>query len=315
MSTAFQELGAGAAGSATVTLLIRLTRQVGNSRTFPPPTGYSAWSEEAATEWVSSLFADRGPTFLFTCFLQATDDSSLERLLLTTITNALIDEAKATEAGKMRRRLGTLLTADDRFEPAPRAYAGESAWRHRSVDDRAWDGDLEELVAHLHAADVAPILTLNRGGRTPRAIRVSLTDASAAALLRTDAAVRAQLLARAVLVRFELSDPHLVALLADIDELPDDDAATIAAEAEDLFQRLDEQGRRVVTLLGDEKAIADALGDDAVAATDTVIFILQARLGQSPIRDLIFRRVQELCMDESLAITSSGQGMPSSDRN
>ncbi|MDK8172263.1 hypothetical protein QP735_06930 [Curtobacterium citreum] len=315
MGTAFQELEAGAAGSGTVTLLIRLTRQVGNSRTFPPPTGYPAWSEDAATEWVSSLFADRGPTFLFTCFVQATDDSSLERLLLTTITNALIDEAKATEAGKMRRRLGTLLTADDRFEPAPRAYAGESAWRHQRVDDRPWDGDLEELVAHLHVADVAPILALNRGGRTPRAIRESLTDASATALLRTNAAVRAQLLARAILIRFELSDPQVVALLADTDELVDDDAATVAVEAEDLFERLDEQGRRVVALLGDEKAIRDAFGDDAAAASDAVIFILQARLGQSPIRDLIFRRIQELCVDESLAITSSGQGMHSSDRN
>lgn len=315
MRTALQELAAGAAGPATVTLLIRLTQQVGNSRTFPPPAGYSAWSDDAATEWVSSLFADRGPTFLFTCFVQATDDAILERLLLTTITNALIDEAKATEAGKMRRRLGTLLIADDRFEPAPRAYAGETAWRHQSVDDRAWDGNLEELVAHLHVADVAPILNLNRGGRTPKAIRESLTDASAAALLRTDAAVRAQLLARAILIRFELSDPQVVALLANVDELAEDDAATIAIEAVDLFKSLDEQGRRVVALLGDEKALAEAFGAGATAATDTVAFILQARLGQSPIRHLIFRRLQELCVDESLAITSSGQGMHSSDRN
>ncbi|UWD79258.1 hypothetical protein [Curtobacterium flaccumfaciens] len=315
MKTAHEELADGSAGPATVALLVRLTRQVGNAKTFPPPSGYAAWTEEAATEWVSALFAARGPEFLLTCFVKATDDASLERLLLTTITNALIDEAKKTDVGKMRRRLGTLLSADPRFAAAPRAYAGETAWRHASVDDRTWDGGIDELVALLRVATVAPILDLNHGGRTPRAVRDSITDASATALKSTDAAVRAQLLARGILLRFELTEPQVVALLADHDELADDAGSfDVEVDAEELFQRLDDRSRRVVVLLGDNDAIAAELGAEAAEVTDGVIFMLGARLGQSAGRDLVLRRLQELCAGGSMVITSSDQGMHSSDR-
>lgn len=315
MKTAYEELTSGTAGSATVALLIRLTRQVGNVKTFPPPFGYAAWTETAAEEWVSALFAARGPEFLLTCFVKATDDASLERLLLTTITNALIDEAKKTDVGKMRRRLGTLLSADPRFAAAPLAYAGEAAWRHANVDDRAWDGGIDELVALLHVATAAPVIDLNHGGRTPRSVRESITDASATALQQADAAVRAQLLARGILLRFELTDPQVVALLADHDELADDVGSfDVEVDAEELFQSLDDRGRRVVVLLGDNDAIAAELGADAAEVTDEVIFLLGARLGRSAGRDLVLRRLQELCADGAMVITSSGQGMQSADR-
>lgn len=315
MKTAYEELTSGTAGSATVTLLIQLTRQVGNAKTFPPPSGYAAWTDTAATEWVSALIAARGPEFLLTCFVKATGDASLERLLLTTITNALIDEAKKTEVGKMRRRLGTLMSADPRFAAAPLAYAGETAWRYVSVDDRAWDGGIDELVALLHVATVAPILDLNHGGRTPQVVRESITDASATALQRADAAVRAQQLARGILLRFNLTDPQVVALLADHDELADDAGSfDVEVDAEELYQSLDDRGRRVVVLLGDNEAIAAELGADAETVTDAVIFLLGARLGTSPGRGLVLRRLQERCASGSMVITSSVQGMHSSDR-
>jgi hypothetical protein len=315
VKSAREELADGSAGSATVSLLVQLTRQVGNSKTFPPPPGYSAWTEGAATEWVAALFAQRGPAFLLTCFVKATDDASLERLLLTTITNALIDEAKKTDVGKMRRRLGTLLAADPRFAVAPLAYAGESAWRHVSVEDRTWDGGIDELVALLHIAAVAPVTELNHAGRTPRPVRESITDASATALQHADAAVRAQLLARGILLRFELTGPQVVALFDDHDELADGGGSfDVDVDAEELFQRLDERSRRVVVLLGDDDAIAAELGADAADVTDAVIFLLSATLGQTTGRDLVLRRLQELCAGGSTLITSSEQGMHYSDR-
>lgn len=315
MATAREELAGGQAGPTTVALLVRLTCQVGRLRTFPPPPGYVAWTVDAATEWISSLYAARGPAFVLACFVQSTDDASLERLLLTTITNALIDEAKRTDVGKMRRRLGTLLTADPRFEAAPNAYAGESAWRHISVPDQAWDGGLDELGGLLHIAAVAPIVELNSAGRTPRAVRESITDASATALQHADAAIRAQLLARALLHRFELTDPQVVALLADHDELEDSGGSfDVEVDAEELFRQLDTRSRLVVVLLGDPDAIAAELGDDAAEVTDEVIFLLSARLGRAVGRDLVFRRLQELCADATAMITSSEQGMHSSDR-
>ena len=41
--------------------------------------------------------------------MKAHDDASLERLLLAAIKNWLVDQAKATEVGKLRRRLENLL--------------------------------------------------------------------------------------------------------------------------------------------------------------------------------------------------------------
>lgn len=49
------------------------------------------------------------------CFAQAADEASLERLFLTSIKNFLIDEAKKTPRGKLRRRIARLMNEDTAY--------------------------------------------------------------------------------------------------------------------------------------------------------------------------------------------------------
>lgn len=91
-----------------------------------------------------------GRTFVVGCFVATTHDPSFERLVLAAIENHLIDEAKKTERGKLRRRLDTLLSADERFV---RAAGAGGAWALRAHAGVVWQGDRDDL---LRAAFAVP---------------------------------------------------------------------------------------------------------------------------------------------------------------
>jgi hypothetical protein len=101
----------GACGPETVGVLRRVAAQVVRTNSFPPPADYDRWSDEAVDDLLADMFERKGPAFVIECFVKATDEPSLERLLLAAVRNHLIDQAKGTDRGKLRRRLVTLLSA------------------------------------------------------------------------------------------------------------------------------------------------------------------------------------------------------------
>ena len=75
----------------------------------PSTRGFRSWADgDAVDELICAMF-DEIPQLVVGCAVKAHDDASLERLLLTAIKNWLIDQAKATEVGKLRRRLENVL--------------------------------------------------------------------------------------------------------------------------------------------------------------------------------------------------------------
>lgn len=268
--SAFDEIGrrADAGGVETIALLRQLGTQVTRRSSFPPPAGHKSWSAEAVDYLLAEMFSKdpaRGQVFVLACYVQATDQESLERLVLKSIRNFLIDQAKGTERGKLRRRLETLLTGDGRFLRPPELM-GIWAWAlaHRAMD--LWQGDLDDL--HEAAARVRgyQILSWNTAGRTPKHAVGALITVSHGVIDYADGAVRDEDLAAVIERRFALLTPPIFV------EIPDGSftAATVArvTAGDDPAADLGVQERAEqlwLTLSAEEKALLPVLGQSLEA--------------------------------------------------
>ena len=79
---AFEELArTGAVGDQTVALLRQLGKQFTRTHSFPPPREHKRWSDDAVDDLLASMLATKGSAFVLSCYLKATDQGSLERLI------------------------------------------------------------------------------------------------------------------------------------------------------------------------------------------------------------------------------------------
>lgn len=285
--SAFAELsGSEGLGPATVGLLIRLVGQTGRTNSFPPPLGHPRWSDQAVIDYVGSILSTaRGTGMVTNCAITAVDDSSLERLLLVSIRRLLIDEAKATPVGRLRRRLRTLLAKDGRFISADRLLAGEEAWSVPANGDAVWTEDIAELTRLTASVRVTSIDRLNTAGPTPAAARHSLVTMSHEALTRAAGAIRAQLLARFLLHHFALdaagpTTPSTEGAGVPVLTInPGDDVAVLARRIYDDLSTED------VAVLSDHAAAADSSRADP--ARDALFERLRIYVGSETGRDAV----------------------------
>lgn len=276
--TAFEELQAtGQPGTEVVAMLISLAAQEVRTSSFPPPSGHRSWDDQAVMDHVATLFTRKnGLGFIAALAVQATDQRSLERLTLKSIRRDLIDEAKATPVGKLRRRLRTLFGKDGRFDRGDGLYGGEEAWVLPTSTQRPWAGTIDDLDELAAGVTVEAIESLPPAGPTPAAARTSLVTLSHEGLRRADAAVRAQLLARFLARRFGLDQPiettgHEGTLESAYDEEFDDDHNDLADE---IYDELSDEQRWLVTALDTKDRISARLGGRAPQAAE----ILRDRL-------------------------------------
>jgi len=204
--------------------------QVARTGTFPWPKHFDRWSDEAVEDFVGKVFAKRGKGFALKILEKATSQKSLELLIVKTVRNVLIDEAKATETGKLRRRLKNVLPDDPskRFEFFKQPF---HAWGLVGAPSEVWQGDQAEL---LQAAAGVPgtLERLNQGGPTPLRIKKVLWAACAAVLDAAKARVEAQLLATVLRLRFIHISPLDLTSLEDL--RADDEPATDPSAAPDV---------------------------------------------------------------------------------
>ncbi|NDK30617.1 hypothetical protein [Nesterenkonia haasae] len=262
--SAFDEIGrrADASGPETIRLLRQLGAQVTRTSSFPPPSGHASWSADAVDDLLADMFSQerRAKVFVLACYTQATDQASLERLILKAIRNFLIDQAKGTERGKLRRRLDTLLSEDTRFIRPP-DLKGIRAWALLNHLLVLWQGDIDEL--HEAAARVRgyQILSWNSAGKTPRGTIIALTAVCHGVIDHADGSVRDEDLAKVVERRFALLAPPVFI------EMPDgSSAAAVAARvvnSDDPWTNLGLQERAEelwVTLSTEEQSLLPVLG-------------------------------------------------------
>lgn len=247
--SAYEELQTGGLGPATFELLRRLVHQVRRGTGFPPPEGHTVWSDDAAYDVISAMLSQEGAgqRFVTVCFTQAADEASLERLFLTSIKNFLIDEAKKTPRGKLRRRIARLMGGDADYR---KSNGSPPRWALADHSEEAlWQGDLDDLIGHAARVRGVGITRWNHSGPTPKQTVHALKTILLGVLQHAQGAVREEDLAKVLEARFELLAPARVTrLFADegtVAAIVEQHAATTAPDptgtegvAEDIWRRL-----------------------------------------------------------------------------
>ncbi|WP_329600162.1 hypothetical protein OIE43_44275 [Streptomyces pseudovenezuelae] len=221
------------------------------------------------------------------CFAQAADEASLERLFLTSIKNFLIDGAKKTPRGKLRRRIARLMDEDTAYRKSsgspPRWALAEHA------EGAVWQGDLDDLIAEAARVRGVGITRLNHSGPTPRQTVHALKTVLVRVLQYGRGAVREEDLAKVLQAPFELLAPaRFTALYADegtVAELVDQHTATTAPDptgvegvAEDIWQRLSPNERLLLPYVDKDVQHAAQLLEIRQAHAAAVLENLKTRL-------------------------------------
>lgn len=242
-----------------IALLTRLSAQIARFEGFPCPAEYSRWSDRAVKDLALDVFnAKKGRTLALKILEKADSQGVLERLLLATIKNYLIDGAKATPAGKLRRRLINVFKGDARLEHLTKP---EPAWALAAGPRQLWQGDRARLVEAAMAVTGYQILKLNAGGPTPAPAKTALREVSHGVLVEAAAAVRDQELAVVLLERF----PFLALVERALD----------ASEAETSFATSTEHG-------SEYQAVLQIVVDDLWTSLDEVEQLVLCHLGEVP---------------------------------
>ncbi|MGW7244272.1 hypothetical protein [Streptomyces sp. NPDC054804] len=308
---AYEELSqTGQLGTETFELLRRLVHQVRRSSGFPPPEGYEEWNDDAAYEVITAMLAREGAgqQFVTSCFALAADDASLERLFLTSIKNFLIDEAKKTPRGKLRRRIARLMGADASFHrtpgPPPRWALSEPP------EGAVWQGDLDDLVAEAWRVRGVGITRWNHSGPTPGQTVHALMTILVQVLRHARGAVREEDLAKVLESRFDLLSPaRFTPLYADHGALAaaveanagEADPAGAVGAADGIWQRLTANERLLLPYLDEDVHHAAQLLEIGQAQAGAVLAGLKAKLllalSQDSDREAVMGALLRRCAD------------------
>lgn len=207
-------------------LLRRLVRQQVKRFSFPAPDEYEGkWTRDAVDDFIVELLEKKGIELLLRTLERGTSQGHVERSLLLVIEHRLIDRAKATETGKLRRRLRTVLPEDPRFVQVEKP---EEAWTIRGLPATLWQGDVDGLRHAARTIRGYSVTAWNTAGPTSADVKKALWEVSAGVISWAAAAVRAQDLAETLRERFELLRPLQVSTLEKLQA----DAEPAAADAD-----------------------------------------------------------------------------------
>lgn len=191
-----------------VALVVRLTWQVVRKNSFPPPGAHASWTTDAIIDQVADLYLAKGAAIVAEAKAAAGGDQShLERRLLKTIRNYMIDLAKSTPIGLMRNRLATMLLRHPdyvRLEGDGYAIPGWAPVGSRGAAGAPWQGEEEVLLAAAANTKVASGIVFNKSGPPPSATKEALLQVIAAVFAASDGCyLTDQTLARLIAHRFD----------------------------------------------------------------------------------------------------------------
>ncbi|MGV0698969.1 hypothetical protein [Mycolicibacter sinensis] len=303
----FDELQhAGHLGKECLALIEKLLRE--ELRRFRPLTHLE--SEDV----VQDFLVDRIKPLTASLLSQATDDDSLAKLLRISIRNWLIDRARETGTGHIRRTLEKVLGAAPEFERVAPGEAGGGRWRIASGDAAPWTGSIADLTAAAWSVrEVRVPKWSSPTRRAPLADRDSLVAIINAVLTRAGGSVEIAQLVAVFADRFAAALDPVVASIDD-DDHPIDVAATtadpeetliadevaldVATAAAEIAGRLTENEREIVPILHDSAAVRLKLGKgrtQCAAFTARLKAKIRELAGTSGDAEEVVREVVTLC--------------------
>ncbi len=187
-------------------MLYRTVAAVARFDRYPPPDNYQTWTADAVTEMAHDfLVGDRSHERLVHLAVLATDERSFARLLEATVRNYFRSRARATDRGRLHRRIRSLLENDVIFAQVDAGQPGAGWWRLRDGPEAPWAGRIDELLGAASAVPVA--LTRWRDGMV--AERASLRELCQRVLSAADGAVPLSDVVGVVAHRLGLAPPPI----------------------------------------------------------------------------------------------------------
>jgi len=301
----------------TINLLLRLARQAVRRSGPPPPSGHSAWTNDACRELISDVFVRKG-LFVEKAIVNTVTCRDLELYLLTTFENVLRDQARETERGKLIERLKTILGKEPQFLRHTSPY---NAWRLDTAPDLAWQGDIGHLIRAALTLRGIAVTEWNTSGKTPKATRDAIVDVCSAALDKAAGFVRDPDVAHVVqtcipAVPLERQDTERAVPAEELAEfevcgieravLREPDGLTAEDVAAAVWAALTHDERRAVPHLVSERGVGTALGlprRTAAAVTDST----RAKIRTGTTEGLEVAVLNEL-IERSEALTAELEG-------
>ncbi|TQF04402.1 hypothetical protein E6W39_21975 [Kitasatospora acidiphila] len=188
---------------------------------------------------LGDLLADRVQALTADLLSRATDDASMGRILRRSIRNWLIDRARQTGLGALRRRLEAVLSSEPNFEQVPEGESGAKRWRLTGSGWAPWSGATDELISAAHAVQAVKVPKWSSTARrAPIADKASLVAVAAAVLSAAGGSMEIAQLVAVFAARFPtVLDPVIVTTGDDFEGVHRDEALSpeevvVAAEEE-----------------------------------------------------------------------------------
>ena len=255
-------------------MIARLVRE--EAQRFPVLAPDGGWQPADFEDLVGEFLVERIEKVTANLLALAGDEDAVRRLLRKSIRHWLVDQARKTPLGALRRRLEDLLAADVAFERVPDGEAGAGRWRLAGTAVAPWSGRSEDLVKAAREVPNVRIPSWSSDTRrAPVADRASLVAVARAVLTAAGGSLEIAQLVGVFVARFPVVlDPAVApfpddqmsqgnrdealtpedAVIAADDEL---DAALTAAQ---VVAMLSPSERHIVPYLNDPPAIQLLLG-------------------------------------------------------
>lgn len=202
----------------------------------------ASWTPDAVAEWTQEFFAARGAAVTAALLAQVTDVASMARYLRRSIRHFLVDAARDTDLGAIRRKIEDLLAATPEFVQVPPKTPGAGRWQLAGEQQPPSGGDLRPLVAAAYAVPHVRAVRWSGKRRKPLARDESLL-AILVAVLGTAAGSLEVAQLTAVLVRrfpaaVEYADATLDEQTFDLAVAPLEDRPDVMLEVSDRAQKV-----------------------------------------------------------------------------
>lgn len=274
---------------------------------------------------VHDFLVDRIKPLTALLLSQATGDDSLAKLLRVSARNWLIDRARKTGTGHIRRTIEKVLSETPDFERVDHNEVGTDRWRMVGSKTQPWAGSIDDLTAAAWSVrDVRIPKWSSTRRRAPLASRESLIAIIRSVLVRAAGSVEIGHLVAVFADRFAAALDPLVASIDDDDNpidvetaaldpeetlIADELAWDVAVAAAEIVGRLTDTEREILPVLHDSEAVRLRLGKGSTqcaAFTARLKVKIRELAGTSGDAEEIVREVAALCGGVSDAGGSEG---------
>lgn len=293
-------------GQHGLRLLFELTSQ--ELRHFPVLLEGRTMRTDDVWEWTQEFFSEKGPAVTAGVLAQAGDVASMGRYLRGALRHFLVDRARTTPRGAVRRKLEDLLAATPDFVRVPERTPGAGLWQLRGAPTTPFGGDLKLLVAAAYAVPGVEVVRWSGPRRAPLASDHSLAAIVQAVLTAAEGSMDVASLTAVLLQRFPAAAEHGDAVLdervleyaaAPYVERPDV-AVDVAHRAEEVYEQLSPSQRALLPHLdggATEQATVLGLGrSQTYVATSQLRALLIHLVPDDELRAGVVSAVQQSCL-------------------